>query len=492
MTLGMSKRFVIVVSVLLSALYSCAERTEPDNDRLSLAELEEPLAATRPWARWWWPGGDVEPEQLERELTAIAAAGFGGVEVQAFDAALDPNLGAEVSDRIHGVRSERFGAAITATMRRAAELGIEVDLTVGSGWPVGGSQVEAQDASTSLMWWERSVVGPMELDVEPVPIPTLFFTVAQVAEASFGEPLGRFLPDLAEPVSAYAARVIEGSRDPSPLVLDDTVVLDPETVVDLSDRWVNGRLQWTVPTGRWHVVAIFSGPAGDYLTLTAEQGDPFAADHLDEAVIRASADSWFADSESWGEAWRGIFTDSLEFKVDRLYTDDFLAEFERRRGYPLAEGILAVLSQSADSFLLDAGRVQIAPDLQVSEDDEGIRWDYRQTVSELFVERFVGGLEGWADERGALLRAQSYGIDVDVLAAAGAAHIPEVETLYAGGSRLFLKIASSAAHLNGRDRASSEAFSFILRDHMTTPLKVRAVADLQLVSGVTELVFHGV
>ena len=43
---------------------------------------------TRPLVRWWWPGADVDPSELARELDVLAAQGFGGAEIQAFNAAL--------------------------------------------------------------------------------------------------------------------------------------------------------------------------------------------------------------------------------------------------------------------------------------------------------------------------------------------------------------------------------------------------------------------
>ena len=38
-------------------------------------------AECRPWTRWWWLGSAVDEPNLRRELEAIAAAGFGGVEI---------------------------------------------------------------------------------------------------------------------------------------------------------------------------------------------------------------------------------------------------------------------------------------------------------------------------------------------------------------------------------------------------------------------------
>jgi hypothetical protein len=299
------------------------------------------------------------------------------------------------------------------------------------------------------------------------------------------------MPEHATLVGVWAGEVASGARAASPLVLDDTVAFVPGTVRSLDEfMGSDGRLRWSAPAGRWHIVAVFAGPAGDALTLSAERPHGLSVDHLDARAVRAEAERWIPATEVPAAA-NGLFSDSLEFKVDRLFTDDFLEQFELRRGYPLAERILAVLAQSADSFLLDAGRVEVAPELSLGAEDERVRWDYRETVSELFVERYVENLRSVANERGLVFRSQSYGIDVDVIGALGAADVPEVESLYAGGSRLFLELASSAAEQMERPVVSAEAFSFILRDHMTTPLKVRAASDVLFSAGVNQLVFHG-
>ena len=32
--------------------------------------------------RWWWPGGDVTPHELRREIRVLDETGFGGAEIQ--------------------------------------------------------------------------------------------------------------------------------------------------------------------------------------------------------------------------------------------------------------------------------------------------------------------------------------------------------------------------------------------------------------------------
>jgi hypothetical protein len=45
------------------------------------AGFAEPLPAVAPRMRWWWFGPSATREELGRELTAMADAGLGGVEV---------------------------------------------------------------------------------------------------------------------------------------------------------------------------------------------------------------------------------------------------------------------------------------------------------------------------------------------------------------------------------------------------------------------------
>ena len=78
--------------------------------------------------RWWWFGPSVVREELDRELTAMARAGFGGVEV----AYVYPLAPAST-----GFLSEVFLADLRFAARRASELGLRFDLTLGSGWPFG-------------------------------------------------------------------------------------------------------------------------------------------------------------------------------------------------------------------------------------------------------------------------------------------------------------------------------------------------------------------
>jgi hypothetical protein len=122
---------------------------------------------------------------------------------------------------------------------------------------------------------------------------------------------------------------------------------------------------------------------------------------------------------------------------------------------------------------------------------ERIRHDWEETLSDLFAERYCGGVAALAAERGLKHRIQVYGIRADMLKAYGRADIPEVEQLHAGGNMDFLKLAASAAVLYNKPLASCESFVWMDRDYMTTPFKIKVAADRLFVAGINHIIYHG-
>lgn len=101
--------------------------------------FEKPPQDARIMVRWWWFGPAVTHAELERELLAMKQGGVGGVEIQ-------PVYPLMLDDAAKGVRnlpylSPEFLDAVGFTARRGRELGLRVDLTVGSGWPYGGPHI---------------------------------------------------------------------------------------------------------------------------------------------------------------------------------------------------------------------------------------------------------------------------------------------------------------------------------------------------------------
>ncbi len=117
-----------------------------------------PPRTASPLMRWWWFGPSVSRPELQRELTAMADAGLGGVEV----AYVYP-LSAATTE----FGSDAFLADLRFAAERAHELGLRFDLTLGSGWSFGGPHISTELAARQLHWVRREI-GPEPLEVPVV------------------------------------------------------------------------------------------------------------------------------------------------------------------------------------------------------------------------------------------------------------------------------------------------------------------------------------
>src|SRR5262245_2609437 len=143
----------------LLTLLICALTVRPQQRSLSAAQTDRvrsidelqrlflnPPDDSRIMMRWWWFGPAVTKPQLERELRLMKEGGIGGFEIQpVYPVALDDgNL------KTLPYLSDPFIDALKFTNDKARELGLRVDLTVGSGWPYGGPWTPISLASARL------------------------------------------------------------------------------------------------------------------------------------------------------------------------------------------------------------------------------------------------------------------------------------------------------------------------------------------------------
>jgi len=115
-------------------------------DPANIAELKRAFAQppddARIMVRYWWFGPAVQKPEIERELRAMKEGGIGGIEVQT-------TYPLEVEGN-HSFLSDQHLEALRFAGEKARELGLRMDLTLGSGWPYGGPHVALDQASARL------------------------------------------------------------------------------------------------------------------------------------------------------------------------------------------------------------------------------------------------------------------------------------------------------------------------------------------------------
>ncbi|CCH54391.1 hypothetical protein BN8_03556 [Fibrisoma limi BUZ 3] len=189
---------------------------------------------------------------------------------------------------------------------------------------------------------------------------------------------------------------------------------------------------------------------------------------------------------------RAVYNDSYE-AYGANWTTNFLAEFQKRRGYDLNSQLPALLDTTG------------------SEISVRVHQDYHQTLSELLHDGFTATWTNWSRQRGYQSRNQAHGSPGNLIDLYALADIPETESF--GSSRfpipglrvdenyevdrfgtpnpLAMKFASSAAHLTGKKLVSSETGTW-LADHFKVSLaQIKPQIDELFTSGINHVFYHG-
>lgn len=343
---------------------------------VGMAGAADPLAwpaggpEARPWSYWWWMASAVDRGNITRELETFQKAGWGGVHII-------PIYGAKgYEDRTIEYLSLKWLSMLDHTVREARRLGLDADMTLGSGWCFGGPNISRENANM--------------------------------------------------------------------------VVVPKQT----PDGWEVG----VRPTMRVKRAA----PGGEGFML-----NPFSREAVTEYLGRFHT----ALGAYSGAMPRAVYHDSFEYQAN--WSPNLLAEFEKRRGYRLQDHFDALFGKTDD----DRTR--------------RVKADYRETLSDLLVDEFTAPWAGWARERRLLTRNQAHGSPGNLLDLYALAEIPETEMFRHDRSTLISKLASSAAHIQGRRLVASETGTWMKEHFQETLADMKELIQQLFVSGVNHVVYHG-
>ncbi|MGH9344656.1 MAG: glycosyl hydrolase [Terriglobia bacterium] len=466
-------------------------------------QFQSPPKKYGPLVRWWWPGNDVTDVELRREIDVLDKAGIAGVEIQPFIKGFNPSDFPEAQrQRIESYATPSFFRHVGTAVEEARSRGMFIDYTFGSGWPFGGGMdITPELASIEMRSTHLSVEGPAKLH-ERLQIPSV-----TDGDPSHGADKLKGLPEgwperMRKRTKVVAVVAVRGEDAQwnfnlptgGGRILARTGELERATAVDLTSHLQpDGMLSWDVPPGTWQLFVFCSVPTVQKVNAGAGDGPQLVMDHLSSAAFAAHAKHVGGNAipfigEFFGNGLRAIFCDSLEVAANLFWSDDFLAEFHRRRGYDLLPYLPILKVQSNEE---PYGKFVDRPIFEMTGIGAQVRHDYRQTVSDLMIERFYEQFNRWAHEHKLLSRTQAHGSHTHVLRVYGETDIPETEDLYDEGGYDFLKMAASGANVYGRSIVGSESFVWSNALYQTTPEKMKLAADELLTAGVNAILYHG-
>jgi hypothetical protein len=367
----------------LALSLTCALAADPATPAELFRGFQNPPPDARMMVRWWWFGPAVTKAELEREMRLMKEGGIGGFEVQAtYPLELEGNM---------RYMSPEFLDMLTFTGEKAKELGLRMDLTLGSGWPYGGPHIPLNLAA-----------GRLRVVREGAPL--------QEGETVLATSGGNSI------VVSHTRQTVK-----RPAVGAEGFVLDHYSPAALDA----------------HFKAV-----GEPLLKALAKTPPYA-----------------------------IFSDSLEvYGAD--WTPNFLAEFQKRRGYDLLPLVGALAGD-------------------IGEKTGAVRHDWGLTLSELCDDNYLKPLTAWAKQHGTKFRSQTYGIPPVTLSSNALVDLPEGE---GHEWRRFstTRWATSAGHIYGRPVISSETWTWLHSPvFRATPLDMKAEADIHFLQGINQLVGHG-
>ncbi|MEP7318495.1 MAG: glycosyl hydrolase, partial [Panacibacter sp.] len=244
--------------------------------------------------------------------------------------------------------------------------------------------------------------------------------------------------------------------------------------------------------GNWKVIAFWAVASGSQTNIAAAPKPMIIVDHFDSLKVLKLYNHLFSERTGlqpyFGNPMRAIFSDSYEFSINRHYSLDFIAYFKKNRGYNITSYLPANMQKGYNYVAYMRPNTQ--PDFSFSDQDWRLRYDYDITLSEILGDQFFKTSKAWMEKRDLLFRTQAYGLNMDMIAMAGMASIPETESML--GSEANLKVMTSGALLYNRPIVTAESVVFKDRAYTTTPQKIKLAVDKLFAAGVNQIIYHGV
>ncbi len=499
------KRSLLQVLFAAGLLVAAQGRARSQQDALR-AGFQNPPSAAELRCYWWWLNGNTTEDTITADLEAMKSHGYGGaILVDADGSGQQGNLEVRTGPAIG---SPRWMALFVHALAVAQKLGLEISLNVTSRWDVGiigGATVAPEDAM-KLMTWSRVMVqggGARRVPLAAPPRENGFYRPIAVlayplrhGAALPGSPESHRAPILnlgfksASMETGFSMPASDQAMKDKPAVPGEEDAEAGE-VVDLSSRLdASGDLDWNFPRGTWEVLRIgytdtpkrLTDAAGRPLGLPLDAMSAEAFDHYWRDFVTPLLD---AAKPYLGTSLRYLVTDSWEAGGTN-WTDGFREEFKRRRGYdplpylPIAAGRILDSRETSNRFL----------------------FDLRRTVADLIAQNYYDRFADRARKCGLGTHPEAggpHGAPIDALENFRSSSFPQTEFWVVSGThrvteeqRFFVKEASSAAHIYGKQFVAAEGPTSMNPDAWSESLNgdLEPAFDQALTEGLNRLFWH--
>jgi hypothetical protein len=264
-------------------------------------------------------------------------------------------------------------------------------------------------------------------------------------------------------------------------------------VLDLTSKMsADGKLDWVPPPGDWVVLrfgysllGITNHPATAEATgLEVDKMDRRYVKNYFERYLDSYKETVGAD-EMGKKGIRYVINDSWE-AGSQNWTDNMVAQFEKRRGYDPVPWMPVLTGQVVES----------------AEDSDRFLWDFRKTIADLIANEHYGQLEATLHERGMGHYGESHesgrafvadGMEVkkfnEVPMSAMWTQSPGVNHEQFGYNADDRESAS-VSHIYGQNLAAAESMTAAAAPWAWSPSTLKPTADQEFLNGINRFVIH--
>jgi hypothetical protein len=445
------------------------------------SELEDifqnPPEEAKPRGYWVWPHGNFDYSAIRYELQQFKAKGLGGVDI--FDLGISDQR--DVIPPGPGFMSKEQVDGIAFALAEAKKLGLKIGLIVSSSWNAGGSWIPPEHALMNLVSWGDTVQGPISYE-RKLPFPEIPLT--------FSKPYGKY--NLFVPKNENG--LPEFYQDVAVLVypLNMAGILADTSQVQVFKS--SGNIKVDIPAGRWIILRTLCTNFGQRLWLPSDNSQGLILDHFSKTATHFHFNTIIDRlKKRCGplefSALERLYLASYESDAEVIWTPTFAGEFFKRNNYRI-EPFLPALFRTV---------------VRDQETTERFLYDFRKTVSNLFIENFYREARQICHKHGLMICSEAGGpgpplhnVPTEDLKALGSVDVMrgefwnrEVVWRDADGLDLMqvVKSIASAAHIYGQKIVEMEAFTSFFH-WQEGPALFKKLADRAFCDGMNRVVYH--
>ena len=425
----------------------------------------------RAGSRWWWLGSAVDKDNLQWNLKQYADHGIGSLEIT-------PIYGVQGNQQNDiPYLSDKWMSMFREAQVYGKALGIEIDMSTGTGWPFGGPWVPLEESANKVIFVDTICIGGILTDV-PLNVPVKDQKNSRLQKVMvYGRVNGNSTAiDITE-------NVTDGKLTWSPLAMLTSMRKNSADKVE--KKTLKQEIK-DINQAQWRIIAVYIRYGVMKVKRAAPGGEGLVIDHFDKRAVANYLKHIEAAFERTGTLYpRTFFNDSYEVS-EATWTPTLFQEFEKRRGYKLEEHLPELIAADVKTVA-----------------------DYRETLGDLLLENFTQQWTAWAHSHGATTRNQAHGSPANLIDCYAAVDIPEIEgfglsefgikglrtdpgkTRKNDSDYSMFKYAPSAAHICGKPYTSSETFTWLTEHFRTSLSQLKPDLDLMFCAGVNHMFFHG-